>query len=146
MGEYKCLLIQPKDIHRIWRGVEPLIQRSLDTIQQSRGVKYLIPEDYKGWMEANLAQLFIVIKDKEIKVVTITQICPYPRFDVLEYLLLGGKELKNCYEILAARVEEFARIENCSHMRVSGRKGLKKLLKNWEEIKDKHSINLMKIL
>ena len=104
------------------------------------------PTDFKEWLEANLAQLFIVVRDNDIKVITITQKCPYPRFDILEYLLLGGKELKYCYAMLADRVEEFARAEKCAYMKVCGRKGLKRMLTDWTEVKDKHGINLLKEL
>ena len=48
--------------------------------------------------------------------------------------------------MLADRVEEFARAEKCAYMKVCGRKGLKRMLTDWTEVKDKHGINLLKEL
>ena len=150
MGEYKVYLVQPKDIYKIWNGIEPIIQKSLNTMQhsQDQGVKYLIPEDYQILMENNLVQLFMTVKDEEIKIIAITQIQPYPRFHVLRWMLCGGKELKYCYNILADKIEEFARMKECTYMMISGRKGLKRSLEamGWGEVKDTHQINLMKEL
>ena len=150
MGEYRCFLVKPQDVHKIWNGIEPIIQKSLNTMQygQGQGIKYLIPEDYQILMENDLVQPFITVKDKEIKIIAITQIQPYPRFHVLRWMLCGGKELKYCYNILADKIEEFARIKECTYMMISGRKGLKCSLEamGWGEMKDTHQINLMKEL
>ena len=70
MGEYKCFLVQPVDVHRIWNGIEPIIQASLDTTQQKQGIKYFTSEDYKKIIEDNVVQLFVTVKDKEIKTFT----------------------------------------------------------------------------
>ena len=77
---------------------------------------------------------------------TITQLLPYPRFKVLEYIMVSGVELKEFSDRLAQTVEDFAKAEKCERMIVTARKGIKKYLKDWEEIKDKHQINLMKEL
>ena len=146
MGEYKVLLVQPKDISRIWVGVKPLIDTALSTIQNNDTREYLISEDFKGWLEAALAQLFIVVKDNEIKLITITELNTYPRDMLLQYLMNSGKELKHCYKAVAAEVEAFARREKCTRMTVTARKGMMKYLPEWEEIKDKHSVNLIKDL
>ena len=146
MKEYRVLLVQPKDISRIWVGVKPLIDTALGTIQNNDTREYLISEDFKGWLEAALAQLFIVVKDNEIKLITITELNTYPRDMLLQYLMISGKELKHCYKELAAEVEAFARREKCTRMTVTARKGMMKYLPEWEEIKDKHSINLIKDL
>tara|TARA_R110002020_G_scaffold34590_1_gene105069 strand:+ start:116 stop:556 length:441 start_codon:yes stop_codon:yes gene_type:complete len=146
MEEYRVLLVQPKDISRIWVGVKPLIDTALGTIQNNDTREYLISEDFKGWLEAALAQLFIVVKDNEIKLITITELNTYPRDMLLQYLMISGKELKHCYKKLAAEVEAFARREKCTRMTVTARKGMMKYLPEWEEVKDKHSINLIKDL
>ena len=38
MGEYKGYLVQPKDIHRIWGHIEPLIQDSNQQYKRKREV------------------------------------------------------------------------------------------------------------
>ena len=148
MGEYKVLLVKPEDIHRVWNGIKPIIQTSLDTMQKSQGIEYLIPEDYKTLLERNLAQFFMTVKNGDIKIIAITQVSPYPRFSVLKWLLCGGKELKYCYKILTDKIEDFAHMQECRYMIINGRKGLKRSLEalGWGEIKTTHQINLIKEL
>ena len=148
MGEYKCFLVQPEDVYKIWNGVEPIIQTSLNTTQQEQGIKYITSEDYKKIIEDNVVQLFVTVKDKEIKIIAITQIQFYPRFHVLRWMQCGGKELKYCHKVLSDKIEEFARMKECKYMLITGRKGLKHSLEamGWGEMKAIHQINMIKEL
>ena len=148
MDDYKILQLKSEDIDRVWPGVEPLIQKGLDTmtIGGHSIQKHLNTNDYYEWARKDLLQIFIVVKDKQIKLMTITQLLPYPRFKVLEYLMCSGEGLKNFSDHLAKVVEDFANAEKCKRMIVTAPKGFMKYLKDWEELKDRHRVTIMKEL
>jgi hypothetical protein len=147
MGEYKGYLVQPKDIHRIWDNVEPLIQLALDSIDENEKAHYLITSDFRAWFHEALAQLFIITKDKQLKLVAITEIGDHGgRHKLLHCMLIGGTGLFECYDELQRVTEEFALREGCVRMVIHARKGMQKYLERmmWEEVKTKHKIIMMK--
>ena len=146
MEDYKILFLKSEDIDRVWNGIKPLIEDGLSTIDGNDVRKHLTTDDYYEWAKKDLIQIFIVVKEKKIKLMTITQLLPYPRFKVLEYIMVSGVELKEFSDRLAQTVEDFAKAEKCERMIVTARKGIKKYLKDWEELKDRHKITLMKEL
>tara|TARA_R100001143_G_scaffold17377_1_gene19301 strand:+ start:200 stop:673 length:474 start_codon:yes stop_codon:yes gene_type:complete len=147
MGEYKGYLVQPKDVHRIWDNVEPLIQLALDSIDENEKAHYLITSDFRAWFHEALTQLFIITKDKQLKLIAITEIGDHGgRHKLLHCMLIGGEGLSECYEELQRITEEFALREGCVRMVIHARKGMQKYLENlqWEEVKTKHKIIMMK--
>lgn len=148
MNDYKILLLKSGDIDKVWRGIEPLIQDALDTMSVGGQTIYnhLNTDDYYDWAKKDLLQIFMVVRDKQIKLIVITQLLPHPRFKVLEYLMCSGTELKNFSKQLAKTVEDFARAEKCQRMIVTAPRGFMRLLKDWEELKDRHKVTIMKEL
>tara|TARA_R110002020_G_scaffold123102_2_gene279213 strand:- start:333 stop:779 length:447 start_codon:yes stop_codon:yes gene_type:complete len=148
MEDYQVLQLKSEDIDKVWVGVEPLIQDALDSmsIGGQNIFNYLNTGDYYEWARKDLLQIFIVVEDKQIKLITLTQLLPHPRFKVLEYLMTSGKGLKKFSERLVQTIEDFAIAEGCKRLMVTAPKGVVGYLKDWEELKDRHKITLMKEL
>jgi len=147
MGEYKGYLVQPKDIHRIWDAVEPLIQLSLDSMDENEKEHYLTTDDFRVWLHSAISQLFILTKNKELKLVAVTEIGHHGnRHKILHCMLIGGTDLFKCYEELQRVTEEFGVREGCVRMVIHARLGMKKYLErmDWGEVKTKHKIIMMK--
>jgi len=149
MGEYKGYLVQPKDVHRIWEHVEPLIQEAINSIKENEKLHYLTTADFRKWFHEAIAQLFIITKDKQLKLIACTEIADHGgRFKIMHCMLISGKELNLCYEELQRVTEAFARKEECMRMVMHTRKGMAKYLSllDWIEIHDKHRVTMMKDL
>jgi hypothetical protein len=149
MGEYKGYLVQPKDIHRIWEHIEPLIQDGINSIKENQKLHYLTTADFRKWFHEALVQLFIITKNKQLKLIACTEIADHGgRFKIMHCMLISGKELDKCYEELQRVTEEFANREECMRMVMHARKGMFKYLSklDWIEIHDKHRITMMKDL
>lgn len=150
MGEYRGFLVLPKDIHRIWDHVEPLIQDGLDTISENDKLSYLTTDDYRAWFHDTMAQLFIVVdKDTKIRLIGISEIGYHAeRTRVLHCILIAGDNFKDCHQELQNVAEAFAKREGCVRMVLTGRKGMRPALETmgWQEIKTKHRIIMMKDL
>ena len=150
MGEYKGYLVLPKDIHRIWGHIEPLIQKGLDTISENNKLHYLTTDDYRAWFHDTMAQLFIVVDENtKIRLIGISEIGHHAnRTKVLHCILIAGDNFKDCYQVLQDTAEEVARREECVRMVLTGRKGMQPALETmgWQEIKTKHKIVMMKDL
>ena len=108
-----------------WETVKYWIQSATD---QSKG-RHTLKTTY-DLLQKDLMQMFLIIEDKVIKAVYVTQITQYPAMNVLSVLFCGGSAvIKNVKQIENYFVK-FAQTANCKALEIIGRKGWDKVIKN----------------
>ena len=123
----KAHIVQPEDIAYIWEEVAPLLDR---VKEHSEGE--LETDDFLEPLTHGDMQLWIATENKEMHSAMVTQIVPYPQKQVLRVISIAGSDFKKLYEF-NDMVESFAIKTGCSGMELWGRKGWKKVLKEYKE-------------
>jgi hypothetical protein len=106
------------EIPYVWERAEPLVQQALD-----RGSNYCVEDILEGLFNQSM-QLW-VYHDFECVMVTAIQEKADTRF--LLFLAMGGTGLKNWLKYLPI-VEDWAKGEDCTEMRIYGRHGWSRYL------------------
>jgi hypothetical protein len=82
------------------------------------------------------AQLWMAFDDEtdKPKGALVTRVEMYPLKKMMNYLYIGGNDLKEWHKDMLAAVEKFARAEGCRGMELVGRRGWDRFLKEsgWE--------------
>jgi|TARA_R110000796_G_scaffold101324_1_gene210036 hypothetical protein len=122
----------PKDVFSVVaRDVEeflaPAIELSHGRDDMTSIWKYLILGQSQLWMAFD-------DEDNKPKGALVTRIEDYPLKKMINYLYIGGDDLKEWHKDMLAIVEKFAREQGCEGMELVGRKGWDRFLKDcgWE--------------
>ena len=120
-------LVHPEEVPKIWGEVLPQIERC---VPHSEGE--MTPEDfYIALVDAEM-QLWIAVEDDEVLASMVTQIIPYPAKKVLRVIAIAEGEMDKWF-YFQPDLEEFARLMGCTSLEAWGRKGWKKILKDWKD-------------
>ena len=120
-------LVHPEEVPKIWGEVLPQIERC---VPHSEGE--MTPEDfYIALVDAEM-QLWIAVEDNEVLASMVTQVIPYPAKKVLRVIAIAGEDMDKWLHF-QPDLEEFARLMGCSSLEAWGRKGWKKVLKDWKD-------------
>lgn len=125
-SEFRSFILTPKDILKHWPILEPQIQKSLD---HGEG-EYSTFDIFKKSID-NLMQIWATVdKDNELSCVTVTQVSVYPDYKSLQILCLTviNQTVKNMKDQFYC-LEDFAKQNGCSSLRVWGRKGWERKLR-----------------
>ena len=122
----KAQIVQPEDVAYIWEEVSPLIEMAR---KHSEGE--LETDDFLEPLTHGDMQLWIATEDNNMHSAMVTQIVPYPQKQILRVILIAGSDFKRLYEFNDI-IESFSIRTGCSAMELWGRKGLKKMLPDWE--------------
>ena len=125
MTTQQALLVNTEDVPDIWFKVKPLVDSALehsrDELNSYDILKMILNE--KG-------HLWVGVEDKDIKSALVTTIINYPRKRILRIVVWAVEResdfdtwIKHLYKI-----EDFARINECSHLEAWARKGLTRKL------------------
>jgi len=116
--------VPSEDVEFIWRQTSPLLIKALDET-------YNLEDIYEGLIDDRM-QLFISWNNDRVESAIVTEIAKYPQSKVLRYFLAGGSNLDNWLDNLQQVVEKFAKLQNCTHIEVAGRKGWVRKLKGYK--------------
>ena len=116
--------VPTKDLHILWKEVEPLIKKALDDC-------YTTDDILKGLVN-NSFQLFISWNNK-VECAVVTEVAQYPQKKICRYFLAGGINLNNWLKPIQQEIEKFAKHNNCDSVEVAGRKGWARKLKGYEQ-------------
>ena len=120
-------LVHPEEVPKIWDEVLPQIERC---VPHSEGE--MTPEDfYIALVDAEM-QLWIAVEDNEVLASMVTQVIPYPSKKVLRVIAIAGEDMDKWLHF-QPDLEGFARLMGCSSLEAWGRKGWKKILKDWKD-------------
>jgi|TARA_B100001094_G_scaffold64951_1_gene60958 hypothetical protein len=126
-AEFRSGIISPQEVLKLWPTLEPQIQKSLD---HGEG-EYSTFDIFRKALD-NLMQIWVTVgADNELNCVTVTQVSVYPEYKSLQILCLTVinqtvNDMKDQFHCL----EDFAKQNGCSSLRVWGRKGWERKLRS----------------
>lgn len=115
------IAIKSSDVDRVWDKCVPMINRAL--ARQKNHDLFSV----KRLVSSGSAQLWVIVKDKKISSVIITEVIIYPLRKGLRFFLCGGKNAYDCKPALEI-IEAWGKSIGCKHSEILGRKGWARLL------------------
>jgi|TARA_R110000822_G_scaffold1584_1_gene7342 spore cortex formation protein SpoVR/YcgB (stage V sporulation) len=115
----EVLSVVARDVERF---LEPAINLSGGRDSMSSVWKSLLADQSQLWMAFE-------DEDNKPKGALVTRIEQYPLKKMINYLYIGGDDLKEWHQDMLAIVEKFAREKDCQGMELVGRKGWDRFLK-----------------
>jgi hypothetical protein len=89
------------------------------------------PEDLKAEFKSQTKQVWVALDDY-IRALAITTILEFPRRKLLKIIGCTGRGYKD-WSHLVSGIENFARLEGCSHIEAIARPGWHKILKDYRK-------------
>ena len=117
--------LQSHEIEGKWYEIEPFIKRVLNKID----LYYTVDNIKKSLLRAEM-QLWTSLEGTQIKSVCITQIQIHPKYKFLDIVLLAGQ--MDSVEHLT-QVEQWGKSQGCTKVKITGRRGWKRLLPDYKE-------------
>ena len=117
--------VSKESVDVFWETVKYWIQSATD---QSKG-RHTLKTTY-DLLQKDLMQMFLIIEDKVVKAVYVTQVTQYPAMNVLSILFCGGSEVIKNVKQIEDFFRKFAKSTNCKALEIIGRKGWCKVIKN----------------
>lgn len=90
------------------------------------------PQDIKRMIRDGKAQCWVSMLDGELEGALVTQVQKFPTGSVCLLWIISGRNMREWIGDLD-KIIEWARLVGCTKMRLHGRKGWKKVLKDFEE-------------
>ena len=125
MTTQKALLIKVEDVPDIWIKVKPLVDSALEHSRNE-----LNSYDILKMILNEKGHLWIGVEDGDIKSALVTTIINYPRKRILRIVVWTVERESNSDIWLKYlyKIEDFARINECSHLEAWARKGFTRKL------------------
>ncbi|UAW59273.1 putative acyltransferase [Roseobacter phage CRP-738] len=126
-SEFRSFVLTHQNVLKYWPTLEPHIQKALD---YGAG-EYSTFDIFKQAID-NLMQIWVTVdKDDKLGCVTVTQVSVYPDYKALQILCLTAvnqtvTNMRDQFHCL----EDFAKQNGCSSLRVWGRKGWQRKLRS----------------
>ncbi len=119
--------VDPQQVQKVWPHVSPWIKSALERGDLGRF------EDVERDVLSGCALLWFAYGDK-VEAATVTQIGTTERSRVCTILACGGRDVSRWLHLIAS-IEDYARNERCDCVRILGRRGWRRLLKNYTTTK-----------
>lgn len=114
------------EIEKYW----PEIKGHIETALSHGGICWNA-EDIKDMLVKQAAQLWVVLKDKEIRAVCVTRIIQWPQTRTFNVLVLAGENMKDWFHFIEDGMD-WARKMGCHAIDAGGRPGFKPWFKGWD--------------
>lgn len=124
MGEIVVQLLDENAIDRFW----PQISAEMDNVPHLWSERFT-KDAVHFFMMNKQFQVWGAAIGGTIVTIVVTQIAVFPRCRILETLFAFGNSLDNVLPEIVAKLEYFARCQNCTYVDIIGRKGWAKKLK-----------------
>ena len=121
----KLYCVAPELLDQVWPRIAPFIKKSV-----LRGTYVDYSETERRVFLGN-HQLWVVADGNEFLAAGITSLEHANGYLNCRIIALGGKQMKRWFHLFPA-IEQFARDEGCKVIRVMGRKGWTRLLKDYQ--------------
>jgi len=112
-----------EDLEFIWPQVKAQLEKALDGSYSSY--------DILEYIKQNRMQLWISWNDG-IEASFVTEVCDYPQMRVMRWVLAGGSNMESWLDLVASKVEDWAKRNNCQRLEIVGRKGWTKVLRDYK--------------
>lgn len=112
----------------LWPEIEPLLTEACSYSYGAYTPKSVVDEIFAGRFR------MIALADEHVRDVMVIAIGLFPSgLKVMECILASGEDLK-AWLAYEDDLDDFARAEGCHELRLTGRKGLPKMLPHWKLI------------
>ena len=126
MADIRLIRVEPELVARIW----PYVSDVLRTAMRRGGIDGFAP--VQSAVLAGRLQLWLAVDQVAIHGAAVTALHHTETKKVCIIVALGGYQMRQWLHLLAG-LEQYAKDEGCSGMRVLGRKGWRRILKDYRE-------------
>ena len=121
-------LVPEKAIGHVWKDVEGILDKAVDTIKDKSKVIDILKGVFDG-----IYVLWVVLDDDDrIVAAFTTRLVAYPRRKALAVDWVGGTQMKEWEDQWVETMKRYANELDCSHIEGYGRKGWGRALKKYE--------------
>ena len=123
----KVSLVPQEAIGSVWKDVDGILKRAVDTVKDKSEVIDILTGVYEG-----MYALWVVInEDDKIIAAFTTRLIQYPRRRALALDWVGGTQMKEWEDQLIDTMKRYGNELGCSHLEGYGRKGWGRALKKY---------------
>lgn len=123
----KVSLVPQEAIGSVWKDVDEILKRAVDTVKDKSEVIDILTGVYEG-----MYALWIVMnEDDKIIAAFTTRLIQYPRRRALALDWVGGTQMKEWEDQLIDTMKRYGNELGCSHLEGYGRKGWGRALKKY---------------
>jgi hypothetical protein len=126
LDEPRLFCVPPEKIHQLWPHARPFIVAAIE-----RGGLSNFSE-IESALFKNLAQLWIVWDGVEMIAAAVTELQTVKDKKFCSLTAVGGKDFQRWLHLLS-RIENFAHDEGCKSVRIMGREGWGRILKDYKQ-------------
>ena len=120
-------LVPQEAIGSVWRDVDGILKRAVDTVKDKSEVIDILTGVYEG-----MYALWVVMnEDDKIVAAFTTRLIQYPRRRALALDWVGGTQMKEWEDQLIDTMKRYGNELGCSHLEGYGRKGWGRALKKY---------------
>tara|TARA_R100000027_G_scaffold51251_1_gene39946 strand:+ start:826 stop:1239 length:414 start_codon:yes stop_codon:yes gene_type:complete len=123
----KVSLVPQEAIGSVWKDVDGILKRAVDTVKDKSEVIDILTGVYEG-----MYALWVVMnEDDKIIAAFTTRLIQYPRRRALALDWVGGTQMKEWEDQLIDTMKRYGNELGCSHLEGYGRKGWGRALKKY---------------
>ena len=123
----KVSLVPQEAIGSVWKDVDEILKRAVDTVKDKSEVIDILTGVYEG-----MYALWVVMnEDDKIIAAFTTRLIQYPRRRALALDWVGGTQMKEWEDQWVDTMKRYANELDCSHIEGYGRKGWGRALKKY---------------
>ena len=123
----KVSLVPQEAIGSVWKDVDGILKRAVDTVKDKSEVIDILTGIYEG-----MYVLWVVMnEDDKIIAAFTTRLIQYPRRKALALDWVGGTQMKEWEDQLIDTMKRYGNELGCSHLEGYGRKGWGRALKKY---------------
>jgi len=123
----KVSLVPQEAIGSVWKDVDEILKRAVDTVKDKSEVIDILTGVYEG-----MYALWVVMnEDDKIIAAFTTRLIQYPRRRALALDWVGGTQMKEWEDQLIDTMKRYGNELGCSHLEGYGRKGWGRALKKY---------------
>ena len=120
-------LVPEKAIGHVWKDVEGILKRAVDTVKDKTSVIDIL----NGVFDGTYVLWVVLDDDDKIVAAFTTRLIIYPQRKALALDWVGGTQLKEWEDQLIETMKRYANELDCSHLEGYGRKGWGRALKKY---------------
>ena len=123
----KVSLVPQEAIGSVWKDVDEILKRAVDTVKDKSEVIDILTGVYEG-----MYALWVVMnEDDKIIAAFTTRLIQYPRRRALALDWVGGTQMKEWEDQLIDTMKRYGNELGCSHLEGYGRKGWGRALRKY---------------
>lgn len=113
------------EIPVVWPKIHDMVVEAMD---KAKVTDYYGLDDVFRMISLKEMQLWICVSKRQIKAFAMTKIVKYPKRQVIDIFLTGGRDMDEWVQELWQTLKEYGKNNRCEEIRAFGRKGWTRVL------------------